>query len=97
VTLRRLWGRACESLAPDCTLAGITKTNENHTDQSKFRRSKPGGEILCHTAPLRSVFVLIAKLLIVVPAAPVAAGERFFEVHSRVLPLNMFESGIHLA
>jgi hypothetical protein len=70
---------------------------ENHTDQSKFRQSKPGGEILCHTALLRSVFVLIAKLLIVVPAAPVAAGERFFEVHSRVLPLNIFESGIHLA
>ena len=94
MTLRRLCGRACESLAPDCTLAGITKTTQT---RASFGGRSLAEKFYAVPSRLRSVFVLIAKLLIVVPAAPVAAGERFFEVHSRVLPLNIFESGIHLA
>ena len=94
MTLRRLCGRACESLAPDCTLAGIMKTTQT--------RASFGGRSLAekfYAIPrlLRSVFVLIAKLLIVIPPALVAAGKRFFYIHSGILPLHIFKSGIHLA
>src|SRR5436853_1393500 len=40
---------------------------------------------------------LVAELLVVLPSALISASERFFDLRSRILALNILESRIHLA